>query len=64
MELEAKILDISAGGRRIVILSDEAAGILGVHSSDRVQIAYNSKRIIAIVNIAENFPKNQVGGMG
>lgn len=61
MELEAKILDISAGGRRIVILSDETAGVLGVHSSDRVQITYGDKRIIAIVNIAGSFPSDQIG---
>lgn len=61
MELEARILDISAGGRRIVLLSDETASALGIHSSDRVQITYKSRRIAAIVNVASSFPSNQIG---
>jgi len=61
MELEARILDISAGGRRIVLLSDEAASALGVHSSDRVQINHKGRRMIAIVNVAGSFPSNKIG---
>lgn len=61
MQLEARILDISAGGRRIVLLDDETASLLGVHSSDRVCIAFNGKQLVAIVNIARSFPSTQVG---
>ena len=61
MKLKARLLDIQAGGRRIAILDDETASLLGVHSSDRVKITYKNHQIIAIVNIASNFPHNYVG---
>jgi len=61
MKLKAKLLDIQAGGRRIAILDDKTASSIGVHSSDRVEIAYNNKHLIAIVNIANNFPQNYIG---
>ncbi len=61
MKLKAKLLDIQAGGKNIVILDDETAGLVGVHSSDRVRMTYKNQRLIAIVNIAENFPDNRVG---
>jgi AMP phosphorylase len=61
LELKAKLLDIQAGGRRIAILDDETASLLGVHSSDRVNITYKNQKIIAIVNIATNFPHNHIG---
>ncbi|MBC7130945.1 thymidine phosphorylase, partial [Candidatus Bathyarchaeota archaeon] len=61
MQLEARILDISAGGRRIVLLDNATANILGVHSSERVHITYKDKQIVAIVNVASNFFHNQIG---
>lgn len=61
MKLKAKFLDIQAGGKRIAILDDETASLLGVHSSDRVRITYGKKQVVAIVNIASNFPHNQIG---
>ena len=61
MKLKARLLDIQAGGRRIAILDDETASLLGVHSSDRVKITYKDEHLIAIVNIASNFPRNYVG---
>lgn len=61
MELKTRLLDIQAGGRRIAILDDETASLLGVHSSDRVNITYKNQKIIAIVNIATNFPHNHIG---
>ena len=61
MKLEARLLDIQAGGRRIAILDDETASFLGVHSSDRVEITYKNEHLIAIVNIASNFPRNHIG---
>jgi AMP phosphorylase len=61
MELKARLLDIHAGGRRIAILDDETASLVGVHSSDRVKITYKKEELIAIVNIATNFPANYVG---
>ena len=61
MKLEARLLNIQAGGRRIAILDDETASFLGVHSSDRVEITYKNEHLIAIVNIASNFPRNHIG---
>ncbi len=42
-------------------MDDETAGLLGVHSSDRVRITYKNNETIAIVNVAGNFPRNSVG---
>jgi AMP phosphorylase len=61
MKLKAKLLDIQAGGRRIAILNDESASLLGVHSSDRVRINYKNKQLIALVNIATDFPRSHIG---
>ena len=61
MKLKARLLDIQAGGRRIAILDDETASLVGVHSSDRVKITYRNEHLIVIVNIASNFPRNCIG---
>ena len=61
MELAAEVLNITAGGKRIAILSEETAGILGVHSSDRITISHVGQQVIAIANIATHFPKNRIG---
>jgi AMP phosphorylase len=61
MELVAEVLNITAGGRRIAILGEETANLLGVHSSDRIRVAYGDQQIIAIANLATHFPKNRIG---
>ena len=61
MELIAEVLNITAGGRRIAILGEETASLLGVHSSDRIRIAYGGQQIIAIANIATHFPQSRIG---
>jgi AMP phosphorylase len=61
MKLKAKLLDIQAGGRNIAILDDGTANLLGVHSSDRVEVTNKNRQVIAIVNIASNFPKGSLG---
>lgn len=61
MKLRARLLDVQAGGKRIAILDDETASSMGVHSSDRVRIAYKNKTVIAIVNVASEFPISYVG---
>lgn len=61
MKLRARLLDIQAGGRGIAILDDETASLIGVHSSDRIKITHKNKHLIAIVNIAGDFPHNYVG---
>ena len=61
MELEAEVVNITAGGRRIAILGEETANLLDVHSSDRIRITFGDQEIIAIANIATRFPKNRIG---
>ncbi len=61
MKLKARILDIQTGGKRIAILDDETASFMGIHSSDRVKITFKGKSLVAIVNIASNFPLSDVG---
>jgi AMP phosphorylase len=61
MELVAEVLHITAGGRRIAVLSEETASTIGVHSSDRIRITHHTQQAIAIANLAANFPKNRIG---
>jgi AMP phosphorylase len=61
MELIAEVLNITAGGRRIAILGEETARLLGVHSSDRICITYCERQLIAIANVAMHFLKNRIG---
>jgi AMP phosphorylase len=61
MELVAEVLKITAGGKRIAILGEETASMLGVHSSDRIRVTYGDQQIIAIANLATHFPKNRIG---
>ena len=61
MELIVELLNITTGGNRIAIISEQTANLLGVHSSDRIKIVHNQKDVIAIANIAEHFPNNRIG---
>ena len=61
MELIVEVLNITTGGARISILSEQSANLLGVHSSDRIKITYGNQQMIAIANIAANFPQNRIG---
>ena len=61
MELIVEVLMITTGGSRIAILSEQSANLLGVHSSDRIKITYDSQEMIAIANIAALFPQNRIG---
>lgn len=61
MNLKARLLNIQAGGMGIAIMDDETAGLLGIHSSDRVTITYKNQSVVAIVNVATDFPANHVG---
>lgn len=60
MKLVVGVLNITAGGKRIAIIDDETAGLLGVHSSDRIKIAYNGKEIIALANVATDFSPERI----
>jgi anaerobic selenocysteine-containing dehydrogenase len=61
VSLKARLLNIQAGGQNIVMLGDADASSLGVHSSDRVKITYTDKCLVAIVNVAANFPQGSIG---
>ncbi|MFQ5758723.1 MAG: AMP phosphorylase [Candidatus Bathyarchaeia archaeon] len=61
MKFKVKPLGIEAGGKHIVVMDDEYASLLGVHSSDRVKINYKKEYVIAIVNIAATYPGNTLG---
>jgi AMP phosphorylase len=60
MKLVVGVLNITAGGKRIAIIDDETAGLLGVHSSDRIKLSYNGKEIIALANVAADFSPERV----
>ena len=60
MELIAGVLNITAGGKRIVILNDQTAALMGVHSSDRVKVTYQGNAVIAIADLASDFPPDRV----
>ena len=61
MEFKVKLLGIRAGGKQIIVIDDEYASRMGIHSSDRVLITYKNKNVIAIANVATSFPKKTVG---
>ena len=61
MELTVEVLNITTGGSRIAILSEESASLLDVHSSDRIRITYGKEEMISIANLAHNFPQNRIG---
>ena len=60
MELTVGVLNITAGGKRIAILGEEAAGLLGLHSSDRIKLTFGDKEIIALANVAADFPADRI----
>jgi len=61
MILKAKLLNIQAGGKNIAILDDDVASLLGVHSSDRIKIAYGKRDVIAILNVASTLERDRIG---
>jgi len=61
MKFRVKPLGIRAGGKQIIVIDDEYASRLGIHSSDRVEIKYKQQNIVAIANVATDFPKKTLG---
>ena len=61
MKFRVKLLGIRAGGKQIIVIDDEYASRLGIHSSDRVEITYKQQNVIAIANVATDFPKKTLG---
>jgi AMP phosphorylase len=60
MQLFAGVLNITTGGKRIAILDEATAGLLGVHSSDRIRISYCGKELIAIADVATDYPPDRI----
>jgi len=60
MELIAGVLNISTGGKRIAILAEETAGLLGVHSSDRIRLSFGGRELIAIADVATDYPADRI----
>jgi AMP phosphorylase len=61
MELIVELLNITTGGNRIAVISEQTASSLGVRSSDRIRIVYGKRQVISIANIAEHFPNDRIG---
>ncbi|HSQ48052.1 MAG TPA: hypothetical protein VLL96_00010, partial [Candidatus Deferrimicrobiaceae bacterium] len=61
MELIVELLNITTGGNRIAVISEQSASSLGVRSSDRIRIVYGKRQVISIANIAEHFPNDRIG---
>lgn len=55
------MLEIEAGGKLIVVMDNETASTLGVHSLDRVEVSSEKGRTTAIVNVASKFPQEILG---
>ncbi len=60
MELVAGVLNITAGGKRVAIIDEETASLLGLHSSDRIRLTCCGKQIIAIADVATGYPPDRI----
>ncbi len=60
MDLIAGILNISAVGKRIAIIDEQTANLLGVHSSDRIRLTCRDKEVIAIADVASGYPSDHI----
>src|SRR3989304_2032257 len=54
MKLRLKELSLGAG-RPVAFINEKNARDLNVHVGDRIEISYNKKKIIAIVDIVKKF---------
>jgi len=61
LEFKAKLLEIEAGGNLIVVIGARDAERLGVISSDRVRLGTGESEVVAILNIASEFPQGTLG---
>lgn len=61
MNFNARMLDLDAGGKYIVVMSEEEASKLGVHSNDRLKIRAHGREVIAILNTAKEYEAETLG---
>ena len=57
MQFRVIVLGIKSGGKQIIVLDNEDASLLGIHSSDRVEVQFNERKIIE--NIKETDLKSK-----
>lgn len=58
MKLKVKLIEITSGGKPIVILNKDDAAELGIRGLDRVTIKYDKTELTAIVNITSTLVKH------
>jgi len=61
LEFKVRLLEIEAGGNLIVVMGERDAERLGVISSDRVRLKAEGSEVVAILNIATEFPGGTLG---
>jgi len=61
VEFKARLLEIEAGGNLIVVMGVRDAERLGIISSDRVRLETGESEVVAILNIASEFPEGTLG---
>lgn len=61
MQLHIKNLPLEAKTNMICILSDEDSHSLGVVSSERVEVEFNGRKQISMVNISSESPRGEIG---
>ncbi|MEM2273340.1 MAG: AMP phosphorylase [Candidatus Bathyarchaeia archaeon] len=62
IKLRARLLDLEAGGKFIVILNRDDAEEIGALGPSRVRVSKGSRDLIAIVNLAvESIPRGYIG---
>ena len=62
MELTVEVLNITQAANESPFINEQTAAYLDVHSSDRIKISLSQdKEVIAMANIAANFPHNRIG---
>jgi AMP phosphorylase len=61
VDFTSKLLDLEAGGKYIVVMGSTDAKKLGLISSDRVELKTGDSSLIAILNIASEYPERTIG---
>jgi AMP phosphorylase len=61
LEFQTRVLDIEAGGKYVVVMGAGDAKQMGVMSNDRVKLRSAGSEVVAILNIAEEYPEGILG---
>jgi len=60
LRFKVKLLGFEAGKKRIIVIDDEPAKVMGIHALDRVIVRKGDRDIVAIVNIARYLPHDTI----